>query len=276
MVSRRGIKTRSIALKKPSEEQTEEFIEILRKNFSSTKLGRLKIRLLANEVLRLLKPSLPYRVLSELTGIPESILCRYVGGNIIPSYEQALKILAKLVLSVDIDYLLRKLVEEERSNIIDLSRVLKDPYVIRLLTIIITLRLSGSNLTKIVATAESIMPLATMVGLELNTPIILVKRKAYPGVQYYAGAVTRSPKDVETLYIDKDLINRKDSVLILADVVYTGRTLRTVLSMIEKARASIEKIIVVLALGDLWRRTLKDYLSKLNTLTQIPYPLVTS
>ncbi|RLG81613.1 MAG: phosphoribosyltransferase [Thermoprotei archaeon] len=273
-MSRRGIKARSVVLRRPSKAIVDEFVSAINRAFSMPKLNKLKIRLLANEILRLLKPSLSYKILNELTGVPESVLCRYVRGNIVPSYEQAVKILAKVLLSIDLDYLLRKLVEEERSNIIDLSRVLKDPYVIRLLTIIISLKLSNKNITKIIATAESVMPLATMVGIEMNVPIILVKKKAYPGIQYYSGVVTRSPKDIETLYIDRDLVNRRDNMLVLADVVYTGRTLETILTMLEKARTRVESIIVVLALGELWRNRLKGYSSKIEVLTHLPYPLV--
>ncbi len=267
---KRGIRARSIALKIPREEDVREMIKTISQAYSNPKLNRLKIRLLANEVLRLLKPNLPYKVLNELTGIPESVLCRYVRGNIVPSFEQAINILARISLSIDLDYLLKELVEEEKSNIIDLSRVLKDPYVIRLLSIIISLKLVGKSITKIVATAEAVMPLATMLGVEMNASIVLVKKKAYPGIQYYATIVPRSPKDTETLYIDKDLITRRDSVLVLADVVYTGRTLYAILSMLEKTRARIEDIIVILGLGENWKNRLRDY--DVEILTHLPYP----
>jgi len=269
-LSRKSVRGRTIAIRVPREDEVNDMISVLNRIYANSKLNRLKVRLLANEVLRLLKPSLSYKVLNKLTGIPESVLCRYVRGNIVPSYEQAVRILARISLSIDIEYLLKDLVEQERSNIIDLSRVLKDPYVIRLLTIVLSLKLSGKNLTKIVATAEAVMPLATMLGIELNVPIILVKKKAYPGIQYYTGIVPRSPKDTETLFLDKDLISRRDNVLVLADVVYTGRTLHTVLSMIEKARANIEDIIVILALGENWSRRLADY--NVKVLTHLPYP----
>ncbi len=261
---------KSIALRVPGEEEVKSMIDTIIKAYSATKYSKLKIRILANDVLRLLKPNLPYKILNKLTGIPESVLCRYVRGNIIPSFEQAANILARIALSVDLDYLLKELVEEEKSNIIDLSRVLKDPYVVRLLSIIISLKLIGRDITKIIATAEAVMPLATVLGIELNTPIVLVKRKAYPGVHYYTAIVPRSPKDTETLYIDKDLISRKDNILVLADVVYTGRTLKTILTTLERARVRISDIIVVLGLGDMWKKELKNY--DIKVLTQLPYP----
>ncbi|MEM0379738.1 MAG: phosphoribosyltransferase family protein [Desulfurococcaceae archaeon] len=261
---------RSIAIRTPSEGEIREIAEHIVKAYGFNKFMKLKIRVLANEVLKLLKPYLPYKILSDLTNIPESVLCRYVRGNIIPSFEQAVNILAKISLSIDIDYLLKELVEEEKSNIIDLSRVLKDPYIIRLLSIIICLKTIGKDVSKIVATAEAVTPLATLLSIELNAPVVLIKKKAYPGIHYYTVIVPRSPKDTEILYIDKDLISRKDSLLIISDVVYTGRTLKTILDILEKTKARIVDIFVILGLGDEWRNRLKNY--DIKVLTHLPPP----
>ncbi len=259
-----------LLLRQPSEEEVKELIEKLNSVYSRTKLDKMKARLMANEILRLLKPHMSYKDLNRLTGVPESILCRYVRGNIIPSYEQAINILSRISLSTDLDSLLRNLVLSEKSTIIDLSRVMKDPYIIRLLTILLSIELAGKSISKIIATSESVLPLATMLGLELNSSLVLVKRRMYPGIQYYSAIIIRGPRASETIYIDKDLINRRDQLLVLADVVYTGKTLEAVLNLLSRARAQIVDIIAILAIGDQWKRRLREY--KVKTLTQIPYP----
>jgi len=261
----------SIVVRKPLDSEVSQMMSNINRVYGTTKANRMKIRLLANEMLRLLKINLSYKDLSMLTGIPESVLCRYVRGNIIPSYEQAVNILSKLTLSIDINHLLRELVEHEKSTLIDLSRVLKDPYVIRLLSIVLLLELVPTNITKIVVTAESVLPLGTLLGMELGAPIILVKRRSYPGVQYFSSIVVRTPKEAEALYLDKDMLSRKDFVLILADVVYSGKTMRAVIDMLEKARVTISDIIVILGLGETWKERLKDY--PVKTLTIIPPPV---
>jgi len=260
-----------IILRKPAEMEVKNLVNKIDQVYSKPKLNRLKARLMANEVLRLLKPNFSYRVLSELTGVPESVLCRYVRGNIIPSYEQAISILARISLSIDINSLLKELVEREKSTIIDLSRVLKDPYIIRLLAILLSIELTGTNISKIIVTSESVLPLATMLGLELNSPIVLVKRRAYPGIQYYSAIIVRSPRETETIYIDRDLLSRRDNLLVLADVIYTGKTMSAVLGLIAKSKAKVSKIVVVLSIGEQWRSRLADY--EIKTLTTIPFPL---
>lgn len=262
---------RVLVIRKFYQKDVELFSEKLIKVFGRSKVDRTKLRLLATEVLRHLKPVLSYRDMSIITGLPESVLCRYVKGSIIPSFEQAVKMLSRISLSIDLGVILRELVEKEKSPIIDLLRVLKDPYIVRLLSIIILLELADKNITKIVATAEAVMPLATELSMEFRAPVLLVKRRSYPGIQYYSISVMKSPKDVETLYLDKDLISRKDRVLVIADVVYTGKTLEAVLQMLSKAKVEVVASIAVLGLGTRWEERLSPH--NVKVLTVVPFEI---
>jgi len=263
---------RVLVIRKPLEREVEEFVEKLVRVHGKSKADKMKLRLLASEVLRLIKPSLSYRDLYELTGLPESVLCRYVRGSVIPSFEHATRILARISLSVDLGHLLRDLVEHEKSPIIDLLRVLKDPYVARLLSIMIYLDLADRKITKIIATAEAVLPIATMLSIEFSAPIVLVKRnKSYPGIQYYSISVMRGPRDVETLYLDRDLVTRKDSVLVLSDVVYSGKTLEAVLHMLMKSKAEIVDVYVIMGLGSNWMERLKPY--NVKVLSIVPFEI---
>jgi len=264
-------KFKKLVVRKPLEHEVSVFAEKIIKAYGGTKADRLKLRLLARDVLRLLKPVMSYRDLYSLTGLPESVLCRYVRGSILPSFEQAVKLLAKVTLSIDLNYLLKELVEQEKSPVIDLLRVLKDPYISKLLAIIVMLELVGREITKIVATAEAVLPIVSLLAIEFNAPIILVKRKSYPGVQYYSTTIMKSPKDIESLYVDRDLISKKDRLLVVADVVYTGRTLEAVLQILEKSRAEIVDVIAILGLGRLWEERLKPY--NVKVLSIVPFEI---
>lgn len=261
---------RVLVIRKPTEREVEEFAGKLVGVLGKSKADKMKLRLLAAEVLRLVKPALSYRDLYELTGLPESVLCRYVKGSVIPSFEHSTRILARISLSLDLGHLLRELVEHEKSPIIDLLRVLKDPYIARLLSIMIFLELADKKITKIIATAEAVLPIATMLSVEFGAPIVLVKRnKSYPGIQYYSINVMRGPRDVEALYLDRDLVTRKDSVLVLSDVVYTGKTLEAVLHMLMKAKSTIVDVFVIMGLGSIWMDRLKPY--NVKVLSIVPF-----
>ncbi|MCC6040668.1 MAG: phosphoribosyltransferase [Desulfurococcaceae archaeon] len=262
---------RQLVVRKPLEHEVSVFAEKIVRGYGGTKADRLKLRLLARDVLRLLKPVMSYRDLYSITGLPESVLCRYVKGSILPSFEQAVRILAKIALSVDLNYLLKDLVEQEKSPVIDLLRVLKDPYIARLLATIVMLELVGKEITKIVATAEAVLPIVSLISVEFNAPVVLVKRRSYPGVQYYSTTIMKSPKDIESLFVDRDLISKKDRLLVVADVVYTGRTLEAVLQILEKSKAEVVDVIAVLGLGRHWEERLKPY--NVKVLSVVPFEL---
>ncbi|MEM4914124.1 MAG: phosphoribosyltransferase, partial [Desulfurococcaceae archaeon] len=97
---------RVLVVKKPLEREIDEFEKKLVKAYGRSKADKMKLRLLSSEVLRHLKPVLSYRDISLITGLPESVLCRYVKGSIIPSFEQAVKILARISLSIDLGVIL--------------------------------------------------------------------------------------------------------------------------------------------------------------------------
>jgi len=259
---------RVLVARKPVEREVRELASKLEKVYSSSKVDKMKLRLLASEVLRLVKHALSYRDLYELTGLPEPILCRYVKGSIIPSFDHAVEILARTVLSIDLGYLLKYLAEREKCPAIDLLRVLKDPYIVRLLSIMIMLYVVDKQVTKVVAASESVLPIATILSMELGVPVVLVKRKSYPGIQYLSITVMRSPRDVEVLYMDKDLITRKDRVLVLIDVVYTGKTLEAVLYMLMKSKVEVVDAVAMIGLGAAWEERLQPF--KVKVLSTLP------
>ena len=254
-------------LVKPQQMSIDKLKKGLETWFSSDKYTALRARLLAIEFLRLLKKRVPYSKLSEITGISQSVLCRYVRGSIIPSFSQAINILATLSLSINIDGVIRRFLEKEQSTVLDLSRLLRDPYLIRILSFTLLARLVGKRVDKILVGAPGVLPLATAVALELGTDIVLAKRgMKYPNVSYYEEVVVRSMRDVESIYVDKDLISRRDHVVILTDVVITGKTLKALLNIVARAHAYVVDVITVVAIGDEWRKRIARNIAYLSYL----------
>ncbi|MEM0282158.1 MAG: phosphoribosyltransferase, partial [Desulfurococcaceae archaeon] len=111
-----------------------------------------------------------------------------------------------------------------------------------------------------------------MLSIEFNAPVVLVKRnRSYPGIQYYSITVMKGPKDVETLYLDRDLITRKDKVFVLADVVYTGKTLESVLYMLLKSKAEIVDVVAIMGLGTAWEERLRPF--NVKVLSIVPFEI---
>ncbi|OYT50882.1 hypothetical protein B6U66_04870, partial [Candidatus Bathyarchaeota archaeon ex4484_135] len=59
---------------------------------SLTRLEKLKFRVQVIEILRLLKSRYKYSELSRLTGLPATVLSRYILGHVLPSFERAVEL----------------------------------------------------------------------------------------------------------------------------------------------------------------------------------------
>ena len=60
-----------------------------------------------------------------------------------------------------------------------------------------------------------------------------------------------------TLYLPKDALKRRDSVLIVDDMIKSGETQAALVNFVKKARAEISGIYSLIAVGDDWRQNLK-------------------
>ncbi|MEM2567704.1 MAG: phosphoribosyltransferase family protein, partial [Candidatus Bathyarchaeia archaeon] len=60
-----------------------------------------------------------------------------------------------------------------------------------------------------------------------------------------------------TLYVPKEAIKKRDSVLIVDDMIKTGETQAALVNLVRKAKAEISGIFSLIAIGDEWRKRLK-------------------
>ena len=60
-----------------------------------------------------------------------------------------------------------------------------------------------------------------------------------------------------TLYLPKDALKRRDSVLIVDDMIKSGETQAALVNFAKKAKAEISGVYSLIAVGDDWRENLK-------------------
>ncbi len=220
----------------------------------SSKSELLKFRIMVIEKLRLLKKLYSYRELSAITGVPETVLCRYVKGSIIPSLDQAEKIWEKLNNTVDIPLLIKDRIEITANGVINITDILSDPYMLQLISHHAYQAFAGKRVTKILTPEINAIPLATTIGLTLQVPIIIAKKSMEAGTEdYYEDSFIRSPNTVITLYVPRKHLKKKDEVLIVDDIIRTGKTVRCLINIVRKARASISGIMTLVTIGDDWK-----------------------
>lgn len=211
--------------------------------------GKLSAQLDAVEYLRSVKSLLdiPYKELSGVLGIPESVLSRYFTGDMLPSPETARKILTRLSEEYSLTNIVRKLVKLE-GDYVDLRNVLGNPYFLKLYGIRVGSYFSDLGVSKVVTAATDGIPLAVAAATRLNSQIVIAKQYREPNINYLeTSIVAGQPPRVVSLYLPRGDISRRDKVLIVDDILRTGRTLNALLDMIGSTGAQVVGLSILVA-----------------------------
>ncbi len=114
---------------------------------------------------------------------------------------------------------------------------------------------AGRRVTKILTAAVDGIPLATMVANSLGVNLVIAKWNKEVGVPAFFEEtyVLRNSGVTRTLYVPKEALKRRDSVLIVDDMIKTGETQAALVSLVRKARAEISGIFSLISVGDEWK-----------------------
>ena len=94
---------------------------------SETHLSDLKYRLMTIDLLRTAKRNYTYRELSSRTGLPVTVLSRYVKGHVLPSSGRARKIWISLEKIVGLEEELRRRIKFDENGYFDNTAIISDP-----------------------------------------------------------------------------------------------------------------------------------------------------
>ncbi|RUM46791.1 MAG: hypothetical protein DSY37_04320 [Hyperthermus sp.] len=221
------------------------------------------------KALRLAKKLYSYRELSAFTGVRAPTLSMYVSGRSMPSLETAKDILAGLLRLVDPR---KRLAERlvETGGAVDTSSVLTEPLYLLMATIHFANLYRGRRVTRILVPEASGIPLATSLSLELEVPFTLARRYPYKPAQSHEARHVCSTSGPPFFCVERDSIGRTDSVLIVDDIVETGRTLRALREIVEDRKASIAGVATLVVIGEEWMH--ESGISHVDTLIMLRKP----
>ncbi|BCU67268.1 phosphoribosyltransferase [Sulfolobales archaeon HS-7] len=219
----------------------------------NNKESELRLRIMILDVLKDLKKTMTYKEMSGLLNIQDTLLCRYVNGNTIPSEAQCRDILNKLERNSILREVLRSQIKMYGDGFVDTSRVLQYPSLLRLVIEIFIRRNITYSIDRIVTPAVNGIPFATIVSQILNKPLVIAKKyKDSIYFEYYEESIRESSAQVSNLYIRKDLINRGDKILIVDDVIRSGRTVDHLVRLLIRSGGMPKLVIAVV--GNTTRR----------------------
>lgn len=227
----------------------------------STHADDLKLRLMTIELLRTAKykRNITYRELASKTGLPVTVLSRYAKGHVLPNTARAKQLWKVLTKLVGLETELRGRIKFDEDGYFDNTDIVGDFNILQQAANSALANFAGKRVTKVLSAAVDGIPLATMVANALGVNLIVAKRSKEVGVKTFLDETyaLRDSGVTMTLYIPKESIKKRDSVLIVDDMIKTGETQAALVNMVRKAKAEISGIFSLIAVGEDWKRKLK-------------------
>jgi adenine phosphoribosyltransferase len=227
----------------------------------STHADELKLRLMTIELLRTAKykRNITYRELASKTGLPVTVLSRYAKGHVLPNTARAKQLWKVLVRLVGLETELRSRIKFDEDGYFDNTDIVGDFNILQQAANHALANFAGKRVTRVLTAAVDGVPLATMVANALGVNLVVAKRGKEVGVKAFLEE-TYALKDsgvTMTLYIPKEAIKKRDSVLIVDDMIKTGETQAALVNMVRKVKAEISGFFSLIAVGEEWKKKLK-------------------
>jgi len=227
----------------------------------STHAEDLKLRLMTIELLRTAKykRNITYRELSSKTGLPVTVLSRYAKGHVLPNTARAKQLWKVLTRLVGLEREMRNRIRFNDDGYFDNTEIIGDFNILQQAANHALANFAGKRVTKVLTAAVDGIPVATMVGSALGVNMVIAKRGKEVGVKTFLEETyaLRDSGVTMTLYIPKESIRKRDSVLIVDDMIKTGETQAALINLVRKAKAEISGVFSLISVGDKWKETLK-------------------
>jgi len=226
---------------------------------SQLKSVQEKLRLI--RVLRLLKKSYTYEELSKITGLPITVLNRYVRGKVLPSAERTRELLELLLPYINLEDEVRKRIRFDERGFFDNMPVLSDTALMSLIAEEVAGRYMDKDVDKVLTAATDGIALGVHIARELGVDIVYAKKKKEVGVEkfYEVSYVPSASGSVMTLYLPQWAIKKGDKILIVDDVIRSGETQRALVEMTKQAGAKPIGMFFLVSVGDIVEKLQEEY-----------------
>lgn len=218
----------------------------------STHAEDLKLRLMTIELLRTAKREHTYRELSARTGLPVTVLSRYAKGHVLPNVLRARQLWKTLRKMVGLEVELHRKIQFNSDGYFDNTEIISDYNILRQAAHHALATFAGKRVTKVLTAAVDGIPLATLVANQLGINLVIAKWNKEVGVSAFLEEtyVLSDSGVTMTLYIPKTAIKKRDSVLIVDDMIKTGETQNALINLVRKAKAELSGIFALIAIGE--------------------------
>ncbi len=230
------------------------------------------IRISAIELLRSYKKVFKYKDLEAITGLPAPALWRYINMKIMPSPERAQELVKKLTQPQVIDNVLKDNIIEVGDNIYNLSKVIYNPSLLKIFAYLAYREFHKYNITAVATVEVDGIPIAVNVASILDANLVIARKKPEFGIKdyYQTSYLARDPPAVVNLFLPASFLGVSDRVLIVDDLLNTGRTSMALIKLIKMAGATPIGLFSIVAVSERWRKLIEGELEKIYVVKQLP------
>ncbi len=210
--------------------------------------------------LRLIKKSVKYNELQKALKIPAPVLWRYIAGVVRPTRERASEILRILIEEGIVRNVIASKLRFVDGNIVDMYSLVYRTDVLWLASIEAYYRFRDQGIDVALTTEVDGIPVGLAVASILDLDLVVAKRRKELGFSefYEETYFSRDPPSLVTLYVPKEDLRKGSRVLIVDDLLRSGRTLRALINIVNQAKADLVGIFSLVSIGDVWREVIKD------------------
>jgi adenine phosphoribosyltransferase len=197
--------------------------------------------------------------LSIKTGLPVTVLSRYVKGHVLPNSERSHKLWKVLSKIVDLEAEFRKRIKFNSKGLFDNTSIIGDINLLEIVSNYALVKFAGKRITKVLTAAVDGVPLASIVAGALGVNIVIAKpTKEVDVLGFIEETYTISESGhTVTLYLPKASIKKSDSVLVVDDIIRSGDSQAALLNLIKKVKAEVSGIFIMIAVGNIWKKTMQ-------------------
>lgn len=227
------------------------------------KLDAVRAQVLAVEALRALRKFMSGKGVLELlanSGVRISAvdLSRYVTGAVLPSPSRSREVLRALAESNALSLALKRVIVVDERGVVNVARIAYDTAILSLAGARAYVEFEGVSVTKVLTAAVNGVPLASWVSRALEAGLCVAKQEAdasvdkYLEVKYFAP----EPPRYASLYLPSHALREGDGVLIVDDLLCSGRTLEALIKLVKLAKSSLAGVFALVALRAGWSEAL--------------------
>ena len=240
-------------------------------NPANRKIMKIKLQMLAIDCIRLLKRYYTYKELSKIFQISEALLCRYARGDVIPTFERSWYIMNKVIEHRLLEDIIDRILMLDKSGVVNIYFIAYNDAIIRLAAQRAFMEFYGFDINKVLTAAVNGIPLAIMVSYALDLEIAVAKKTRDAGIIEYFEAqyLTLNPPILSSFYIPRLAIRKNDKILIVDDLLQSGRTLAALNSLVTKADAEVIGLFALISIGNKWERYIPNSVEKVVILKKL-------